>query len=515
MSDTQFIPSLWWLHYKLIGGMSRILMYAVAWLALMGVSLASYRLFPDTGWSFNAHCARIADILGGVQMILLFIFGSNNVYRALLRDTSTNMIESHRISPLNGWGIIPGLVVGPNLHTLILFAMGVGFGVVLLEIAGLGVQNWLVGSVFVLSAASLIWTATVLIGIGRKKPISPISVMMILSVATAFPGITATSLPALGLMTGFYAAAIGAFYLVGSGPPIAPPAALLLLAGTWLVTIIWGRAAARKFRRPDLPAFGLWRALGLFAIWLAVNVGVFVVQFNGKDQLPKDYSGNYKIYGQLISEHTLNLLPAVSLAASVLVGIFPMAAAAHVIARRRLKGRVKLIPDNQWMAAALPVICTVLILSHILIPDDPPTKSKIAITALTILFVWITVRELIVRAFTLSQRFAMQILLFGVVFWVTPFVAASILSEIEWQTNGYDTTEPSQLTQTLYAASPISAITELFDPSAPPRWVGLFFQGALALIIWGRARRAIRRLRASLDTQTSPPPGSSLSDSRT
>lgn len=51
-------------------------------------------------------------ILLGIQSVLLLIAGAGWVRRAVQRDFSSNMIDSHRLTPMTGWTAVFGYIIG-------------------------------------------------------------------------------------------------------------------------------------------------------------------------------------------------------------------------------------------------------------------------------------------------------------------------------------------------------------------------------------------------------------------
>jgi hypothetical protein len=254
-----------WSQWRLLGGGKRIFSIVFAYAALLPVVVLGFRyIIREPHLASFCHGALMA--LAAVQSLLL-LGGCNSIYRAINRDATTGMLESHRLSPMRALYVVVGYVVGPLLQILGLFVVGIIAGVVLIRIGITGIDLWLLGNAYLLGVAIMAWTATVYLALVGKKPFNPSVVLLVLFLSSAL----LMMVPAAGLATGVYAGVIA--YRMMTGVDFLPGYATACVYWVMVVmTLIWGGGAVRKFRRPDWPAFGTVRAIGLLAIWLGISV---------------------------------------------------------------------------------------------------------------------------------------------------------------------------------------------------------------------------------------------------
>lgn len=263
---------MWRAQYQLLGGHRRMLAVAAVCLIVLAAGAFGFRqLVPEErltkvgGW--------LLTTLAVIQVAVVVLFGCNAVYRAMLRDYDTKMIESHRLTPMSNVTVALGYLFGSTLQILVVFLVIVTFGMVLTFLTGYPAVDWISGNVVLLNGGVTLWAIVVLSGLHLRKPISPGPILV---GAAILGNVGVLALPALGLLLCAYPVIIG-FHFMTKGSAMAPGAIGILGAINLLMTVFWISAAAAKYRRPDLPALNAFRGLLLLAFWVVLGTGGIVL----------------------------------------------------------------------------------------------------------------------------------------------------------------------------------------------------------------------------------------------
>ena len=194
----QLPMAMWRVQYELLGGRRRMLaIAAICMIVLVAGSLGFREVVLHeppakvAGWMLNA--------LASIQTIVVILGGCNAVYRAMLRDHDTKMIESHRLTPMSNMTVALGYLLGSTLQILVVFLVILTFGSVLTSLAGYSVVDWIYGNVFLLNGAVTLWSIVVLSGLHLSKPINPTPIMIGVAVLA---NVGVLALPAAGLPAG-------------------------------------------------------------------------------------------------------------------------------------------------------------------------------------------------------------------------------------------------------------------------------------------------------------------------
>src|SRR5206468_898587 len=140
---------LGWVQSRLLGGWRRAVTVGVLYLLVaFGAMLILFRAVP---WSSSA-AAGLSTFTRGVLVLLsvfqaiLFVFVSTStVSRAVQRDVTSGMIDSHRLTPMSGIAIILGYLTGPNLMLVPLTAANTLLALGLSLLGGHPPEVWLLG----------------------------------------------------------------------------------------------------------------------------------------------------------------------------------------------------------------------------------------------------------------------------------------------------------------------------------------------------------------------------------
>ena len=205
------------------------------------------------------------------QAVLLFILTPAAIRKAVLRDTQTGMLESHRISPLSNLSIVLGYLVGPAILSLLLFAAVLPYSIWFLSQISIGglTSTTLLGWWFSLACLlilALMNAAMVLLNAvssGGKG-----NLMVAAIVGGMFGGFIVIRLvPGLALITGIMSGGILYGAMFGRPGSTTDPTLVIIAAGIQLlITLLCIAATARKVRSPQQPAFSLPLGFALLAV---------------------------------------------------------------------------------------------------------------------------------------------------------------------------------------------------------------------------------------------------------
>jgi hypothetical protein len=258
---------IWSVQYGLLGGHRRTFLFALGFAGLITVgAFALRRAMVSSPLPSAAGYMLLA--LSAIQIAIVVLGGCNAVYRAMLRDYETKMVESHRLTPMSNIGVCLGYLFGATIQILALFLVGVLAGVLISIVGSAPVEPLLQGNLLFLSGAVSLWSAVMFSGMRLSKPISPAP--FLIGFATLFTAIVL--LPGAGLLLSVYSIGLGFWVIAGLGTT--PDAAVIIIfLVNVLFAVFWVMVAAVKYRRPDLPAMNGWRGLLFLTLWLLVATG--------------------------------------------------------------------------------------------------------------------------------------------------------------------------------------------------------------------------------------------------
>lgn len=249
-----------WLQTRIDRGWQKL----VFWPAILGVIVlimiaVSYRITPPRDWGGTG--GTWLAILSGASVLLVVVIASHQIRTAVLRDFTTRMIESHRLSPMTDLQIGLGYIVGGPLQALAIYAMtvviGLGFAVDQANRMGsaLVLTGWLSLHVAIWMLAAMVMSLALLVALATN---GKISMAMVLAGAAVVGGaFFAAFVPGVGLLLGVLTGFSLFEVLQGGGAAV--DLAPLLLSGVLQVALgaVLFHAAMRRVRRVEgaaLPA---------------------------------------------------------------------------------------------------------------------------------------------------------------------------------------------------------------------------------------------------------------------
>lgn len=263
----QLPVAMWRVQFQLLGGGRRHLsVVGICGALLVAGSYVIVRMFASVPLATTA--GRLLGFLTAVQVLVVLLGGCNALYRSMLRDYETKMIESHRLAPMSSVSVILGYLFGATLQISTLFLLFALFGAFLSLIAGLPVWEWVVGNLVLLCAALAVWTMVVFGGMRLEKPFNPVPVV----VAVSALSVPISFVPGLALVCHVYTGMI-AVSLMTATATISLWTAVIPALVSLLLAVFWVSAAAVKYRRPDLPALNALRGLVLLVLAVLIGTG--------------------------------------------------------------------------------------------------------------------------------------------------------------------------------------------------------------------------------------------------
>lgn len=272
MAEQLQIPlPMWRVQYQLLGGHRRILGTLVISLTVLIVAVVGIRqLFKKE--PYGVICDWTLYFLGPIQCIVLVLGGCNAIYRAMLRDYESRMIESHRLTPMSNLAVVLGYLLGATLQILPLWLTLFLAGFVFSKLASsLTVMPWIAGNLFILNGSITLWSAVVFLGMRPEKPFQPNGILI--GAASLTPALAL--LPGTGIVLNIYPILLGIWIMNGRIPVSREAMVTVALIGFGF-TLFWVLAAATKYRRPDLPALNGARGLVLLLLTMVISTAGIV-----------------------------------------------------------------------------------------------------------------------------------------------------------------------------------------------------------------------------------------------
>jgi len=330
-------------------------------------------------------------LVSGVQGLVLLFLMPGAVRKAVLRDFQSGMMESNRLTPLSGWSLAWGYLLGPGAQALLLFATGLAIGSwfamqggQIVGYPGVYVGQWWLAQLCLLPRAALIATLSLVTALASAGKTNLMMLLILVSVVGGWAVVPLV--PGLALLSGTmsFAVVLSNFVPLPSGrlDPIIAAWAMVLQAAFALILF---RAAVAKIRWPHKPAFDVW--LGL----LLVLVGAVTLVIGWA------YYGDMR---WLLAESPASSQWVGSLCALLLLAIVPVLAAADWrCAQDQLHAMTGRLPAVRGLACdLLPLAPTLLaagtmlalqMLSPVRVADFAPLPGMAVAAAAILVSLWV------------------------------------------------------------------------------------------------------------------------------
>jgi hypothetical protein len=370
--------------------------------------------------------------------------------------------------------------------------------VVISLIGRIPVGQWLAGNLFLWNGAISLWTLVLFVNMRLEKPFTPIPFLAGISALSML----VAAVPGLGLSLSLYVVVLS-FWVMTSMTAVPLAAVLVVAVVNVLFSVFWALAAAKKYRRPDLPALNSARGLLLLVLVMIVSVaGVVAFERITRTSMRQFHDQDLPVVQWIATLVGGLLLAAVPIAGSVKCGVLrtrgtglrnwadrtaPLAVA--VLAGLIVCAVAGLVGREVWTGLVADA-------SRIL----PPEHRAAAVWGTTIVASFsavLALRGLFGIGFALFRTPRWLAIPFLLVCWVAPVVADSIrleLAEQWWRDVGHTGQAPRF--SWLMSVSPPGAILAAWSRYGACSFglaVSGLVAGVLLLLGWG----AERRLRAT------------------
>jgi len=463
---------------RLLCSPTRHLQVALAYPLISGfIAMIIFRAAQPMSLSQLAMGA-LPVLLVATSALLAFVAGAA-IRRSVLRDFTTGMIDSHRLSAMSGSTLVLGYLTGPTSQAVILAVENYLMGLV--ACAFMPQHPWLewtVANGIVACAAFPIWAASVL-----------------LAVATQGRGSLGGLLFAFGILGGYAVFRIIPAFILILGPLIlftkinsiavgvTPPATLFLgLPFQLVIGVTLCVAAARKVRRADVQAFGY--CLGiilLLEIALAGLLGLYCADELVSATPIRDWRN--------VSKELLFLATWIMLA---IFSFVPISAAAQALSRWRRRRALDVEFADPAPAGLLPVVAFAMLVLLVPVAIDQSFYAEIVLDPPKVVGCLMLGVLCMAGFFRWSYARREKIFVVGLIFfllmWVLPVVA-----EIAWNVYA-ETGEISNdvmVFTPLIAFSPAGAAYAVLSGATTTLWPGLAFQAVITALFWLPRRRRI------------------------
>ncbi|HEV8605388.1 MAG TPA: hypothetical protein VGQ99_08485 [Tepidisphaeraceae bacterium] len=474
-TEPNIYNAIGWAHLQLRGGLRNMVATTIGYTLIISILiLATVRFNPLSSGRILA--AWTVGLLG-LQCGILLLFGCMTVGSAVRLDHTSKMIESHRLMPTAAGSAIFGYVLGAPCQALAMALANFAIGAVVANGASVALVRWLTANAILVSFAVFVWVIVVFFGF-----LAQTAFRWIVSVFTIgfwisqghllllLPGLTVLASPLIG--NSIFAMRLRTAQL--SWEYMASAIGQLVIGSICFV------AAARKYRRADVPALGAELGLVLLAAWIGLSMlGIYYWDSFSPNWLG-DEAGNTRL--RLIA----------TILATMLIAIIPTAGAARAEVKWKHHRQVNDVilprrPISPLIVAALAAALPVLITNVLPYPlyGIPHGKLRTAIVIVSFIF---TISYML-RMIPLGKRRVWVIpAAFILLTWTGPVLADLIYHGLWEDSRG--------VTGIISTLSPAGALFEIWnvDPSVNPD-IGLAVQASLAvgMAIFFYARSGISR----------------------
>lgn len=482
MNDAPFILNpLGWVQIQLLGGWRRLGTTALFYGGLvLVINLLLLRALQSEGLSAANYAGGAFSILLALLFLFLLGGGANTIKRAVLRDFTTGMIASHRLTAMSGHTAVLGYLTGATAQMVTLSVVNWLACSLLAVVAGYPayLTTLLMGPLVCLTA--MLWSLEALLALGAQGKSAGAGLVVIVSIIVFTPA--SEYVPGVALLLG--ASTFSSLRIAG-GSFVAPEIVLISMLAQMACALTFFIAAGRKFARDDVQAFT--PQLGLAFLTLCALISALALRLQ---------PSRWTVLG--IPDENWVAWGVTTLGSIALVALLPVAAAAKAEARwarRRAKdpaGR----PSRPRHYLLAPVLATLLVfgvfaavLSPLLrqeILPGPPGEILAPIGWMVGFFLLslVTVSAGLRFVYAASEKGLVFLIAYLLIVWLLPPIGDYALETVALPSTGEG---PSFL----LGCSPIGAWVVLFSQQEAPLLPGLILHIVLAsgfLLLAGRAK---------------------------
>lgn len=486
--DVPFIRNpLGWAQVNLFGGWKRVWGVAAVYAAAM--LTFSVIIFRASGVPSSSFAGSAIGIILFIQTVFLYLVACGQIKKCILRDFTTDMITSHRLSAMSGYTAVLGYITGPVSQVLAMTCVNWVacnlFMTMILPARGLAIAGPTMLLVVMLCLALTCWSLAVLMGLSTRGKSGIIGIIAMIGIAGNVSVIAIH--PGLSLIVPLTSVSqIGAAAQTG----IDSAKVFVGMAIQAILTLTFFVAAARKFHRDDVPAFTPILANILLAICTLTSAAAFKFwRPEVADLISPDMHFVVNPAHQMIA----------MLASLGLLGMLPIAASAHAEAAWMKRFAVDPVfaprrPRPYYEAVMVATIIVLGIMGLVaggrfkaLMIGESNRLDSIQLIAIAVAFLLAMVAVSGVLRFChgIGMNGLLPGILAVVLFWVVP-ILADIAASVFFDRH------PTEGHTVLFTASPIGIWIAILKKLKAPIIAGLLAQGGIAvgcLLLAQRVRR--------------------------
>lgn len=454
-----------WSQLRLRRGWKNVIATTLAYFAILAGSILATTRVKEFG-----PPATVLDfwtnVLLWIQTATLLLFGCLAVGGAVRKDITSKMIESHRLMNVSGLNAMLGYLLGATVQVTPIALVNLVIGLFTAQGAGLPQDGWLMCNVLLVGIAVMMWLVVIVISTMTAAG----TTLLVIAGLVALLGheVIPELLPGLNVL----ASPVSGTTLIGLLRQAAWPSSYTIaLSAQGVLAVVCLIAAARKYRREDIPAFGVVLGLALLAIW----IGLTVLGINNWE----DFRPPWMRY----RGGDLQLPLIVGLLVCILLAIVPVAAAARSQVnwnRRRGLNDPGLGPRPVPTDLVVVTSVAMAMLLPFLLLHDLPIKGlgeRVINSSLTF-FAFVLATSYLIRTIYLTDMRARYLVgMWLVAWWAGPFVLDLIY--LGW-IRGVALDEP-ELSE-ISAVSPIGTLAASWTSWEISVVPGLIAQGAIAAL---------------------------------
>lgn len=489
MADIPMVRNpLGWAQMILLGGWRRV--WGVAAIYAAAVLMFSVMIYRAIEIPMSSFAQGGMSLIILTQSVFYYIVALGQIKKCILRDFTSDMITSHRLSAMSGYTAVLGYMTGPLSQV---FAMTVVnwlvcnvFMSMMLPSAGMNMASPSVLFAIMTCLALPCWSLGVLMGLATRGKSTIIGLLVLIGLAGNSSMIAIS--PGLSLMVPLVSLSS---YSPTAVAGLNPASFLVSMLVQSILTLTFFVAAARKFQRDDVPGFTPAVAHVLLAICTLTSAVAF--KFFRPDM------------GRLLGQELKFVVDPgnqmiVTLALLGLLSCLPIAATADAEARwrRRFSADPIFAPRRPWPFYAGPIVASTVVLGTLYVVCVPAFKTLMAETMVYLsvrdlgamgaafFFAMLSMSGLLRVCYGIGMRGLVMGVMLLVMLWLIP-----LLADVAWAVlNDRDSIEGESI---LFTISPIGTWIAVLKNLDSPVGSGLIVQGIIAAVMLALAVRVRRR----------------------
>jgi hypothetical protein len=305
-------------HFQIAGGMRTMLILAIAYVGAVATVLGLFVYNQAPPRAYEALAALVMVI----EAFVLVVIGSVRIGGCLRVDLLTQMIDSHRLMPVESWRAIAGYLFGTTIHVQLVTVLNVLFLAGLRAYTGLPFPDFVLNQLVLAIFALFVWTFAAM-GSLMVRQIVPVMVLGFI-----FGGIFSISLREFAILPGLSVLAspfLGeTIFSLSRGAVSFREAYPVALTAQIAFATLFFIGACRRYRGTYPSTFSVSQAIALGLVWSAESVAAIWIW---ESITPVRWGPQPQVSQQIVA----------ALAVAALLAIVPAHALAALEVRRPLK----------------------------------------------------------------------------------------------------------------------------------------------------------------------------------